>query len=133
MFKQNLEVFYTDIPMNAVSQEVKIFSEIVFIFIIRTSTSLVPKIKYKCFLRLFKMQIFSISDIVFLFACFLISTEKLFSFDDNAVYVNDCLRHLKFPGKHVSYSNTAQANENLYPVNLGNDRDHKPELIQKGK
>lgn len=45
MFKQNLEVFYTDIPMNAVSQEEKIFSEIVFIFIISTSTSLVPKIK----------------------------------------------------------------------------------------
>lgn len=76
---------------------------------------------------------FSINDIVFLFVCFLISTEKLCSFDDNAVYVNDCLRHLKFPGKHVSYSNTEQANENLYPVNLSNDRDHKPELIQKGK
>lgn len=55
------------------------------------------------------------------------------TFGDDIVCVNDCFRHLKFPGKRALYSNTAQANENLYTVNLGKDRNHKAELIQKGK
>lgn len=68
-----------------------------------------------------------------IFILVLTSTEKICTFGDDTVCVNDCFRHLKFPGKHASYSNTAQTNENLYPVNLGKDRDHKAELIQKGK
>lgn len=79
------------------------------------------------------MQIFSYKQVEIFVCLFLTSTEKVCSFDDNIVYVNDCFRHLKFPGKHASYSNIAQANENLYPVNLGKDRDHKAELIQKRK
>lgn len=94
---------------------------------------MVSKIKYKGFLRVLKMQIFSYKQVEIFVCLFLTSTEKVCSFDDNIVYVNDCFRHLKFPGKHASYSNIAQANENLYPVNLGKDRDHKAELIQKGK
>lgn len=77
------------------------------------------------------MQIFSNKQVE-IFILVLTSTENICPFGDNAVCVNDCFRHLKFPGKYASYSNIVQANENLYPVNLGKDRDHKGEFIQKG-
>jgi len=78
------------------------------------------------------MKIFS-NKCVEILNLFVISTEKMCTFGDDIVHVNDCFRHLKVPGKHSSYSNTAQASENLCPVNLGKGRDHKTELIQKGK
>lgn len=75
------------------------------------------------------MQIFS-NEQVEIFILVLISTENVCPFGDNAVCVNDCFRHLKFPNISKC-SNTVQANENLYPVTLGKDRDHKAEFIQK--